>query len=405
MCLMLGIAYGIVMAVVSIYLNKERGIDEQQISRLASYFSGGIAVFAVPMGALVRVLSPRVMLAVALVGYGVATAVFPFLGNELEWGVARAVDGAFSVAAWISIETILLMRTTALNRGFITSLYSIVLASGYVLGSVFAAGFEYIGPTKLAFVCAGVLACVSAILGFARLDRHLEPVAGSDHVAHEAAQVEAKVAVHGEPVGALRLYWKIKTACITAFTYGYFQGALVLFLPLFLIDYRGVGQGPTKLLVAFFGAGMAASVLAVGRIGDRHGHLKTIRALVAIGAVITVSVVYLPWFPVVGVMVFFAGAVLAPVYPLSIALQSVIAEPRDYNRSNALLNVSYGLGTLLGPLVCGHLYLKYKTAADGSISPLGGEMLFWQLAVLWLVVLLVSSVFRRDDPSHRPRRL
>ena len=68
MCLMLGVAYGIVMAIVAVYLNKERGIDEQTISRLAFYFSAGIAVFAVPMGALVRVLSPRVMLAVALVG-------------------------------------------------------------------------------------------------------------------------------------------------------------------------------------------------------------------------------------------------------------------------------------------------------------------------------------------------
>ena len=85
MCLMLGVAYGIVMAIVAVYLNKERGIDEQTIGGLAFFFSVGIAVFAVPMGALVRVLSPRVMLAVALVGYGVATAVFPFLGTEVAW--------------------------------------------------------------------------------------------------------------------------------------------------------------------------------------------------------------------------------------------------------------------------------------------------------------------------------
>jgi MFS family permease len=175
-------------------------------------------------------------------------------------------------------------------------------------------------------------------------------------------------------------------------------------LPLFLTDNRGVSEGLAKLLVGFFGAGMAASVLSVGRIGDRHGHLKTIRGLVAIGAVITVSVVYVPWFPLIGVIVFFAGAVLAPAYPLSIALQSVIAEPRDYNRSNALLNVSYGLGTLLGPLVSAYVYHEYSKGPNGTKVPLGGELLFWQLAVLWVVVLLVTSVFRRDDPSFRPRR-
>ncbi|MBK7828881.1 MFS transporter [Nannocystis sp.] len=402
MCLMLGIAYGIVMAIVAVYLNKERGIDEQTIGGLAFFFSAGIAIFAVPMGALVRVLSPRVMLAVALAGYGVATAVFPFLTTFTGLATARAIDGAFSVGAWISIETILLMRTTALNRGFVTSLYSIVLAIGYVIGSVFAAGFVYIGPSKLAFVCAGMLAVLAALLGLLRLDKHIGPVAGSDHAEHGDASTALEP--EGPPIGALQLYWQIKTACLTTFTYGYFQGSLVLFLPLFLIDHRGVAEGPTKLLVAFFAAGMAVSVVIFGRIGDRHGHLKTIRALVAIGAVITVSVVYLPWFPVVAAMVFFAGAVLAPVYPLSIALQSLIAEPRDYNRSNALLNVSYALGTLAGPLLCGYLYVTYSVGPDGTKVPFGGELLFWQLAALWLLVLVATSVFRSDDPSLWRRR-
>lgn len=411
MCLMLGVAYGIVMAIVAIYLNKERGMAETTIGGLAFFFSAGIAIFAIPMGMLVRVWSPRVMLAVALIGYGAATAVFPFLTSFAALATARAVDGAFSVGAWISIETILLMRTTALNRGFVTSLYSIVLAIGYVIGSVFAAGWVFIADSEWAFVCAGVLACGAAIIGLWRLERELLPVAGSDH-AHEASGQHRVVtgaqptvpASERPPVSALRLWWNIKTACITTFTYGYFQGSLVLFLPLFLIDHRGVAVGPTKLLVAFFAAGMALTVVFMGRLGDRHGHLKTIRVLVAFGAVITVSVVYLPLFPVVAAMVFLAGGALAPVYPLSIALQSIIAEPRDYNRSNALLNVSYALGTLAGPLICGYLYDTYSRGPDGTKVPFGGELLFWQLAALWALVFVMTLVFRRDDPSLRRRR-
>ena len=423
MCLMLGIAYGIVMAIVAIYLNKERGFAETTIGGLAFFFSAGIAIFAIPMGMLVRVWSPRVMLAVALIGYGVATAVFPFLTTFAALATARAIDGAFSVGAWISIETILLMRTTALSRGFVTSLYSIVLAIGYVIGSVFAAGWTHIAPTSSAFVVAGVLACGAAIIGLLRLDREMHPVAGSDHghvaepeLGTPVAPAPSEPSEPSEPrepselfverpaISALRLYWNIKTACITTFTYGYFQGSLVLFLPLFLIDHRGVAEGPTKLLVAFFAAGMALTVVFMGRLGDRHGHLKTIRVLVAIGAVITVSVVYLPWFPVVAVVVFLAGGALAPVYPLSIALQSIIAEPRDYNRSNALLNVSYALGTLAGPLICGYLYDTYSRGPDGTKVPLGGELLFWQLAALWGLVFFMTLAFRRDDPSLRRRR-
>jgi len=412
MCLMLGVAYGIVMAIVAIYLNKERGFAETTIGGLAFFFSAGIAIFAIPMGMLVRVWSPRVMLAVALIGYGVATAVFPFLTSFAALATARAIDGAFSVGAWISIETILLMRTTALSRGFVTSLYSIVLAIGYVIGSVFAAGWTHFAPSSSAFVVAGVLACGAAIIGLLRLDREIHPVAGSDHVevpeqgtgTPDVAPAASEPPAQRPSISALRLYWNIKTACITTFTYGYFQGSLVLFLPLFLIDHRGVAEGPTKLLVAFFSAGMALTVVFIGRLGDRHGHLKTIRALVAIGAVITVSVVYLPWFPAVAVVVFLAGGALAPVYPLSIALQSIIAEPRDYNRSNALLNVSYALGTLAGPLICGYLYDTYSRGPNGTKLPFGGELLFWQLAVLWGLVFVMTLAFRRDDPSLRGRR-
>ena len=414
MCLMLGVAYGVVMAIVAIYLNKERGFAETTIGGLAFFFSAGIAVFALPMGMLVRVWSPRVMLAVALIGYGLATAVFPFLTSFAALATARAVDGAFSVGAWISIETILLMRTTALNRGFVTSLYSIVLAIGYVIGSVFAALWTLVAPSASAFVVAGALACLAAVYGLVRLDRSLQPIAGSDHVTapHATVPPEAQagtgeVATRPErpTIGVLHLWWRIKTACFTTFTYGYFQGSLVLFLPLFLIDHRGVAEGPTKLLVAFFAAGMALTVVFFGRIGDRHGHLRTIRWLVATGAFITVSVVYIPLFPVVAVMVFLAGAALAPVYPLSIALQSIIAEPRDYNRSNALLNVSYALGTLAGPLICGYLYTTYSTDDSGAKVPFGGELLFWQLAALWLAVLATTLLFRKDDPSLRRRRL
>lgn len=408
MCLMLGVAYGVVMAVVAIYLNKERGLSETTIGGLAFFFSAGIAVFALPMGTLVRIWSPRVMLAIALIGYGAATALFPFLTTFAQMATARAIDGAFSVGAWISLETILLMRTTAITRGFVTSLYSIVLAIGYVIGSLFAAGWTFIAPTAYAFVCAGVLASLAALYGLARLERNLQPIAGSDHVEHgEPTAGDAAGGPTGEaaaPPSMLRLYWRIKTACITTFTYGYFQGSLVLFLPLFLIDHRFVPESQTKLLVAFFATGMAASVVPVGRIGDRHGHLKTIRALVAVGTAITVSVVYLPWFPVVAVMVFLAGAVLAPVYPLSIALQSLIAEPRDYNRSNALLNVSYALGTLGGPLICGYLYATYSKDEHGLPSPFGGELLFWQLAALWILVFVTTLMFRRDDPSLRRRK-
>ncbi len=404
LCLTLGIAYGMVLAIVSLYLSGERGYDEPTIAGMAAFFSIGIAACAVPMGMLVRKLTARIVLAISLLGYGIAVAVFPFMPGFAGLAGARAFDGAFSVGVWITIETILLMRTTSLNRGFVTSLYSIVLAAGYGLGSVITYVMTKFWPDWIVFVAAGSLAALGALVGLLRLDRNIQPVEGSDHVdpADHPEQVEHVVGTTGaQPVAASSstglgmgtLYWRIKTACMPTFMYGYFQASLVLFLPLFLIEERGIAADETKLMVAFFSIGMVVCVGFVGHLGDRIGHLKMMRVLLTIGALITASVVLLPSYPLIAAAVFVAGGALAPLWPLGLALQSLIVDPRDYNRSNALLNASYALGTLAGPIISGFLKRAY-----------GGEFMFLHLAALWLVVLGLTIVFRRDDPSLRPRR-
>lgn len=392
-CGMTGTAYGMVTAVVAVYLNKVRGIDELTIGELAIFFSLGIAAFSVPMGLLIKKLSPRTMLAAALLVYAGATAIFPFLLSFGGLATARGIDGAFSVGVWVSLETILLMRTTTAHRGLITSLYTISMATGYGIGAVFGWAVMLLYPMQMVFVAAGLFASLAALIAYVFLDRDIQPIAGSDHGGdhgHEAGAQPVKPVEDDARPPILSLYWKIKTACIPTFCYGYFQASLVLFLPLFLIAVRKVPKEDTSLLVASFSIGMAASVVFVGRLGDRYGHLKTVRSLVALGVVLTASLVYLPAFWMVAVAVLFAGASLAPIWPMSLALQSLIVDPRDFSRSNALLNGSYGLGTLAGPLVSGFLFKHY-----------GGETMFLHIAVLWALALLATLAFRRDDPSFR----
>lgn len=385
-CGMTGTAYGMVTAVVAVYLNKVRHIDELVIGELAMFFSFGIAACSVPMGLLIKRLSPRTMLALALLGYAGATALFPFMQTFTGLATARGLDGAFSVGVWVSLETILLMRTTTQHRGLITSLYTISMAFGYGAGSIVGWLIMKMYPIPNVFVGAGLFATVAALIGFVFLQRDIQPIPGSSHVEDHTTPEASSI---GRPaLGSL--YWKIKTACIPTFTYGYFQASLVLFLPLFLIEARHVPKEDTSLLVGCFAGGMAASVVFVGRFGDKFGHLKTVRSLAALGVLLTASLVFLPSYALVALCVLLAGASLAPIWPLSLALQSLIVDPRDFSRSNALLNGSYGLGTLMGPLVSGYLFKYY-----------GGEVMFLHIAVLWAFALAATVGFRRDDPSFR----
>lgn len=387
LCLMLGIAYGMVMAIVSLFLTNVHHYDKPTIANLATFFSVGIAAFAVPMGLMIRRLSPRVVLMIAMAGYGTAVAVFPFMAGFFGLAVSRAFDGAFSVGAWISLETILLLRTTSLNRGFVTGLYSNVLALGYVIGSVLAAGMTMLWPDTGVFVSAGALACCAAAYAILKLDPVIEPI----EVGSPTATGAVPAVAGGLSIPAL--FWRIKTACIPPFSYGYFQGSLVLFLPLFLVSQRGVAEAETKLLVAFFSGGMFLSVMVVGKLGDHFGHLRVIRMMAGFGALITLSVVYLPNYPLIATAVVLAGAALAPMWPLSLALQSLICEPQDYGRANGLLNASFAVGAVSGPLVSSRIYEYYS-----------GEAMVLHLAGLWGVVVLMSLIFRRDDPSLRKRK-
>ncbi len=387
LCLTLGIAYGMVLAIISLYLTNVHLYDKPTIANLATFFSVGIAVFAVPMGLMIRRMSPRVVLAIALLGYGTAVAVFPWMPGFFGLAMSRAFDGAFSVGAWISLETILLLRTSSLNRGFVTGLYSNVLALGYVIGSAIAWGAAKLwADTEMpVFLAAGCVAACGSLYALRKLDPVIEAVE-----VPTAPTPTSAVESTGVSLGAL--FWKIKTACVPPFTYGYFQGSLVLYLPLFLVKERGVAEDDTKLLVGLFSLGMVLFVMTIGHLGDRYGHLKVIRTMAALGGLIALSVVYLPNFPLIALAVVLAGGALSPMWPLALALQSLITDPRDYGRANGLLNASFAVGAVSGPLISSRVYEYWS-----------GETMVLHLAGMWGIVVLASLIFRRDDPSLRPR--
>jgi hypothetical protein len=97
LCLTLGIAYGMVLAIISLYLTNVHHYDKPTIANLATFFSVGIAVFAVPMGMMIRRLSPRVVLAIAMLrlrdgGGGVPVHAGVLRAGDLA-GVRRGVLG------------------------------------------------------------------------------------------------------------------------------------------------------------------------------------------------------------------------------------------------------------------------------------------------------------------------
>jgi len=376
-----GIACGVSIALSSLHLDA-LGYSKQQIGTLAAWFATGVVGMSIPAGALIRRFSARNTLLVFLVGYAVCIAAFPFLHGYYGIAGIRAIDGACSVGIWVSSETILLSRADKTHKAHLTSLYAIWLSCGYVAGPILAKVVAAFFSMSAAFVVAGVIS-FGAML-------YVRATFADDGLGREAPVTEATTE---QPTSSLRILWKIKNSCFGAFAYGYFQAAVVLFLPLYLMESKNIPRDRTIVLPALFCVGMLAASNAAGRLADRIGHLLVMRVLSVIGTFMILGFVFLDSYILMCAAVTMAGATLAAMSPVSLALQGVVTEKKDYSRSNAIYNVFYAAGMLFGPPASSILFGRY-----------GGKAMLYHLAGLWTVFIAFTIVFMFDDPAARRSR-
>ena len=383
--LMLGLAYGMAISLLAIFLD-QRGFDKPSIGTLAAWFAGGIVSFSLPMGGLIRRFSAKRTLTVSLVGYAMTVSAFPFLHSYAGIAAVRFCDGAFSVGIWVSCETILLARSGANNKAFVMSLYALAIACGYVGGPIVSRILAASFSLNAGFVSAGVLSALAAVYTHQRMDPDVRNQPASDNSGTLAP-------THGEAssgVSTLELLWRIKNSCFGTFAYGYFQASVVLFLPLFLIESRGISTEQTILIPAFFAGGMLVFINIAGRIGDRFGHLLTMRVLASVGCTMVLGFAFLHSYTLMCVAVAIAGATLASISPVSLALQGVVVAREDYARATSIYNGFYAGGMLLGPYISAMIFERQ-----------GGAFMLYHLAGLWMAFVLFSIIFYRDDPAAR----
>lgn len=372
----LGVAYGMAISVIAVFL-AQRGYQETDIGSLAAWFAAGIMAAAVPCSWLISKLSAKVVLVVALFTYAGTVTLFPFAPSYGSIAALRFCDGAASVCVWVASETILLARAKRAVKAFVTSLYAMSIAVGYITGPIVAYLAARLVPIERTFLVAGALALVTASYALFKLKR--------DSDAHRSEDGDAGAApTERAPLGAL--LGRIKASCFATFAYGYFQASVVLFLPLFLVAQKGVARDQTRLIPAFFAGGMLLFTNVAGRLGDRYGHLLVMRLLAVVGTSMIAGFVWLDSFYAMCAAVFFAGASLASISPLSLALQGLIT--REYGRATGIYNAFYAAGMLLGPPISSQIYHLY-----------GGGPMLYHLAALWAAFILFAQVFRRDDPA------
>ncbi|HEX6765613.1 MAG TPA: MFS transporter [Polyangiaceae bacterium] len=379
----LGVAYGIAISVLAVFLD-QRGFGKEAIGELAAAFALGIVALSLPMGFLIRRFSAKTVLAASLFGYATTVGVFPLLHSYGAIAFVRFFDGACSVGVWVSSETILLARARREHKAYVTSLYAIAIAVGYIAGPIVARIATAFLPLELAFATSSVIALSAGTYALLRVERN----ASNEELEPHGTEAAAKTP---EKTSGWRLLYAIKNSCFATFSYGYFQASVVLFLPLYLMESKGVLKEQTIVIPAYFAGGMLLFSNWAGRLGDRLGHLAVMRVLGVVGLTMIASFVYLDSYAFMCGAVFVAGASLASISPVSLALQGVITT--EYSRATAIYNAFYAAGMLLGPPISSRIFGAY-----------GGAAMLFHLALLWVGFVAFSIVFYRDDPAVARRR-
>ena len=383
----LSVAYGMALSLIAIFLDA-KGFTKSDIGSLAVVFGLGIVALSLVMDRLIERFSARGVLVASFFGYAATVTAFPFLDSFASLAVIRFFDGAFSVGIWVSAETMLLSRAREGNKAFTMSLYAVAIGVGYLLGPGIAWALTRLGPLSIGFVAAGVLSTLAGFYALFKLDpdksiRQVVPLEQDDD---EPPKEAPRRLSRGE------VLWQIKNSCFATFAYGYFQASTVLFLPLYLIQSKGITEGRTIWIPAFFALGMLVFTNPAGLLGDRIGHLLTMRGLAIVGMTMVLGFVFLDLYPWMCIAIVVAGATLASISPVSLALQGVSVRPEDYSRATAIYNTFYALGMLIGPKVTADIFERY-----------GGAVMLYHLAALWAGFVIFSVIFCRDDPAVRAR--
>ncbi len=379
----LGVAYGIAISVLAVFLD-QRGFGKEAIGELAAAFALGIVALSLPMGFLIRRFSAKTVLAASLFGYATTVGIFPLLHSYGAIAFVRFFDGACSVGVWVSSETILLARARREHKAYVTSLYAIAIAVGYIAGPIVARVATAFLPLELAFATSSVIALAAGTYALLRIERN----ASNEELEPGDTETASKTPTK---TSGWRLLYAIKNSCFATFSYGYFQASVVLFLPLYLMESKGVLKEQTIVIPAYFAGGMLLFSNYAGRLGDRVGHLAVMRVLGVVGLTMIASFVYLDSYAFMCGAVFVAGASLASISPVSLALQGVIT--REYSRATAIYNAFYAAGMLLGPPISSRIFGAF-----------GGAAMLFHLAALWVGFVAFSIVFYRDDPAVERRK-
>jgi MFS family permease len=346
--------------------------DEFDLSKagagvLSAAYPAGALIGSVPGGLATARFGARPTAIAGLLTIAVTTFIFATGDSILVLDVSRFVQGFGSALAWTAGLAWLVSETPADRRGQTIGTAMATAIVGALFGPVLGGIASVVGQGP-AFGVAGLIAIALAV--WAALT-HAPPPARPQ-----------PIAVFVRAVRNPRIVASVWLVLLPAMLFG----TLAVLAPLRLEEL-----GLTAVAIGSLWLGMAALEAVInpliGRVSDRIGRFRPMRASALASATVAAL---LPWpnhSMVLAMLVFAAGLAFGSFWTPAMALLSDEAEARglDYAYAFALINLAWAPGHALG------------SSAGGALAELGSDAVPYLL--LALTCLLTFALLWRSRSS------
>jgi len=330
-----GLAYAMLPPLLPEYA-RAFGLSQTRLGLLYGMYAGALLLATVPLGAWVDRRGRRGPFLGGLVGFGGATLLFAFAGTYPLLLLARMLQGVAAAATWVAGLAMLADHFPAGQRGKGMSAVFACTNLGLLLGPAFAGWMVRLWNIRAAFLAMAGLAVLDAAVRVQLLP--------GDPPAQPAG------------TGYLRL---LRNRNVRVFTGTMGMGAalgagLEAVLPLRLA--RHLGMDAVAIGTAFAVAALASSLVSplVGHWTDRRGAPGPMRLGLLLGAALFLAVPFLPGRTAAHGFMFLVGGacslLMSPCGP-ALATQAEARGQGSYGAVFSLLNVSFALGMVVGPVL------------------------------------------------------
>jgi len=348
------------------------GLSKAGVGVFISTYAAGTLLGAIPAGLATTRLGPKRTVLAGLVLMTAASLGFALAGNVWALGASRLFQGIGSSFSWAGGLAWVIASTPRDRRGALLGTAMGAAVFGALLGPVLGAVAGAIG-TRAAFLGVTVAGAVLVVWA-----------AATPALAPERQTLRGGLAGVRD-ASILTGLWLIMLPALLF-------GVLIVLVPLQLNDH---GWGTVAIGALFVVTTAVETVLnpLLGRLTDRQGWMRPVRAALIGSIVVSVALAWATQPALIAALVVASGVAYGAYYTPGLALISHGAEVAGVAQGLAfgVMNACWGIGALIGP------------AAGGALAGAAGDSVpYLILAALCLATLAATRMHYSEPVGDLP---